>query len=108
MGVGVEEKSALNEAAMTEEKQHQWIVDSLEENVAAVEMDGDRIIFVPAIVLPSGAKEGDVYKVRHTRSETASHIGIELDEQARERLLARSRQQAVNKAGRDKGGHIRL
>ncbi len=40
---------------------HRWAVDQVEENTAAVEQDGDHIYQIPRWLLPSGARDGDVF-----------------------------------------------
>ena len=93
---------------MTDENRQTWIVDSTEEGVAAVEVDGKDVIHVPLSVLPARVKEGDVFSVRHTKSDSSAVIVIERDDAMREKLLERSRKQAALQVGKDKGGSIRL
>jgi hypothetical protein len=92
--------------------QHRWIVDSIEESVASVEVDGERMITVPQSLLPSGAKSGQVLSVRHDLSADGrrSTLTIEIDEAATQKALAASAAQ-VKKGTRQKndpGGDIVL
>lgn len=92
--------------------QHRWIVDSIEESVASVEVDGDRMITVPQSLLPSAAKSGHVLSVRRDLSADGSRstLTIEIDEAATREALAASAAQ-VKKGTRQKsdpGGDIVL
>lgn len=40
-----------------------WVIDQIENGVAAVEMGGDHVVTIPLAVLPPGVKEGDVLRV---------------------------------------------
>ena len=62
--------------------QHRWIVDSIEESVASVEVDGDRMITVPQSLLPSGAKSGQVLRVQThplQQFKIGEEVAIEVD-----------------------------
>ena len=92
--------------------QHRWIVDSIEESVASVEVDGDRMITVPQSLLPSGAKSGQVLSVRRDLSSDGrrSTLTIEIDDAATQQALAASAAQ-VKKGTRQKndpGGDVVL
>ena len=96
----------------TNPEQHRWIVDSIEESVASVEVDGDRMITVPQSMLPPGAKSGHVLSVRRDASADGqrSVLTIEIDEAATKKALAASAAQ-VNTGTRQKndpGGDIVL
>lgn len=92
--------------------EHQWIVDSIEEGVASVEVDGDRMITVPLSTLPVGTREGHVLRVRREQSADGqrSTLAIELDEAATRQALAASARQVANTAKQktDPGGDIVL
>lgn len=92
--------------------QHRWIVDSIEEFVASVEVDGGKMITVPQWLLPDGAREGHVLRVQHDRPAKGprSTLTIEIDEAATKQALAASAAQ-VKKTVRqpnDPGGDIKL
>ncbi len=97
---------------MTNTEQHRWIVDSIEESMASVEVDGDRMITVPQSMLPSGVKSGHVLNVRRESSSDGqrSVLTIEIDQAATQKALAASAAQ-VKKGTRQKndpGGDIVL
>jgi hypothetical protein len=79
---------------------HRWIVDSIEESMASVEVDGDKLMPVPVAMLPRGTKQGDILRV-----------SIEIDAAATKAALAESAAQ-VKKGGarqaNDPGGDITL
>jgi hypothetical protein len=93
-------------------EEHQWIVDSIEEGVASVEVDGDRMITVPLSALPAGTREGHVLRVRRDQGGDGrrSALAIELDEAATKRALAESARQVTlhAKQKNDPGGDIVL
>ena len=99
-------------SASEREQQHQWVVDSIEEGMASVEVDGGRMITVPLSTLPAGTREGHVLRVRREQSSDGqrSTLAIELDEAATKLALAESARQ-VEKSARSKsdpGGDIVL
>lgn len=92
--------------------QHRWIVDSIEESVASVEVDGERMITVPQSLLPAGVRSGHILTVRRELASDGkrSVLTIEIDEPATQRALAASAAQ-VKKGSRQKndpGGDIVL
>lgn len=96
----------------TSNEQQRWVVDSIEESVASIEVDGDRMITVPQSLLPAGVKQGHVLSVRRERSADGqrSVLTIEIDAAATKRALAASAAQ-VKKGSRQKndpGGDIVL
>ena len=96
----------------TNSAQHRWVVDSIEESVASVEVDGDRTITVPQSLLPSGVTSGHVLSVRSERAADGkrSVLTIEIDEAATQKALAASAAQ-MKKGTRQKndpGGDIVL
>lgn len=96
---------------MTTER-HTWIIDSIEERVAAIEVDGNAVVRLPQWVLPRGAREGDVLAVSHELDADGerSTLRIALDPEAKERALEHSRRQTRKgrKAPKDPGGDITL
>jgi hypothetical protein len=93
-------------------EQHRWIVDSIEEFVASVEVDGGTMITVPQWLLPDSAREGHVLNVRHERPARGqrSALTIEIDEAATKQALADSAAQVAKHArqANDPGGDIKL
>ena len=72
---------------------HTWVVDVIEDDAAAVEVDGRRVTPVPRFLLPSDARDGDVLRVTHARSGTRSAFTIEVDHDATRVAFQRSAQQ---------------
>lgn len=96
----------------TNSGQQRWVVDSIEESVASVEVDGGAMITVPQSMLPSGVKPGHVLNVRRELSPDGqrSVFTIEIDQAATQKALAASAAQ-VRKGSRpknDPGGDIVL
>jgi len=93
-------------------QRHTWIIDSIEERVAAIEVDGSAVVRLPQWVLPRGAREGDVLAVSHELDADGerSTLRIALDREAKEQALDRSRRQTRKgrKGARDPGGDITL
>lgn len=70
---------------------HTWAVDAIEDGIASIEVDGDRIVRFPAWLLPSGAKEGDLLVVEHERGKGTSTLKIEQDVEATEAAREKSK-----------------
>jgi hypothetical protein len=91
---------------------HRWVVDSIEESMASVEVDGKSMMTVPQSLLPSGAREGHVLNVKRELSADGmrSALTIELDQDATKRALAESAAQVKKgvKGKKDPGGDITL
>jgi hypothetical protein len=91
---------------------HRWVVDSIEERVASVEVDGGTMITVPQWMLPDGARDGHVLSVRHERPAEGkrSVLTIEIDERATKDALEQSAAQVKKGRARsnDRGGDITL
>ena len=97
---------------MADRTDHRWIIDALEEGIARIEEDGERIIQVPRYLLPSGAREGQILQVTSKPGKGKTQLTIEIDEAATAAALARSRAQtaatmAASKK-RDPGGDVAL
>ena len=92
---------------MTHE-QRTWAIDSVEEGIASLH-DGERMVTVPAWLLPAGAGEGDLLAV--TREEDGGRVTLSLrvDREATARAFARSRRQVEGPpTPGDPGGDIVL
>ena len=85
-----------------------WVVDSVEEGIAAVEEDGARMLHVPAWLLPATAREGDVLRVSRRDEGAAVSLRIEVDHAATEAALGRSREQVSRLSRNDPRGDIVL
>ena len=79
--------------AHTRGTHHTWIVDVLEDDAAAVEVDGRQITPMPRWLLPTDAHDGDVLRVTHSRSGSRSTLSIELDRHATRVAVQRSADQ---------------
>lgn len=66
---------------MSASRSHRWIVDSIGERTASVEIDGDGMAQVPRSLLPRDVREGDVLAVRFEEGGDAAqamiHVGID-------------------------------
>jgi hypothetical protein len=93
-------------------EQHRWVVDSIEEFVASIEVDGGKMIRLPQWVLPDGARDGHVLSVRHDRPAggARSVLTIEIDDKATKAALDASAAQVAKhrKQPNDPGGDIAL
>ena len=91
---------------------HRLIVDSIEEFMASIELDGRSMITIPQSVLPSDAREGHVLVLTREISADGKRavLTIEVDEIATKRALAESAAQVKkgSKQKNDPGGDITL
>ena len=58
---------------------HTWVIDVIDEDSVAVQIDGRQITPLPRWLLPADAHDGDVLRVTHDRSGTRSTISIDVD-----------------------------
>jgi hypothetical protein len=72
---------------------HIWVVDVIDEDSAAVQVDGRQITPMPRWLLPADAHEGDVLRVTHARSAGQSTLSIEVDRSATRHAFRRSAEQ---------------
>jgi hypothetical protein len=72
---------------------HTWVVDVIDEDSAAVEVDGRQITPIPRWLLPVDARDGDVLRVTHSRSGSRSTLSIEVDRHATRAAVQRSAEQ---------------
>ena len=95
---------------MADDTEHRWAVDGIEEGIARIEEDGERIFTVPVTVLPVGTTEGQL--LRALRAPSGGIVQVELDAAAT--LTAqRSSTAAIDSAvvetkKRDPGGDVAL
>jgi hypothetical protein len=92
---------------------HVWRVDGIEEGVARIEEDGERMITLPSRLLPAGAREGQVLSVVRTAAGKGSvTLTIEVDDAATAAALDQSRAQTsailARSRKRDPGGNVSL
>lgn len=93
---------------------HRWVIDSIAEHVAAIEVDGTQMVRLPQWVLPRDAAEGAVLRVQHERDAQGerSTLSIEIDRAATAaaRQASHAQVDAIRKASarRDPGGDVKL
>jgi hypothetical protein len=93
---------------VNEKTTHKWIVDVIEDGAASIEVDGRAVTPIPAWMLPTGVREGDVLSVTHERRATTSRLVIQNDPDAKTKAMARSEKQLSRKSKQDRGGDIQL
>jgi len=86
---------------------HTWVVDVIDDDAAANEVDGRRITPIPRWLLPSDARDGHVLRVTHARSATRSTFSIEVDHDATRLAYQRSADQ-LNEAPPSGTGDVDL
>lgn len=85
------------------------MVDSLEEGVAFIEVDGREMVHLPGWMIPANAREGDVLSVTHVAGSDESTLAIRIDRDATRAAMERSRAQVSRPGAKhDPGGNIRL
>lgn len=93
-------------------KQYRWVVDSIEESVASIEVDGKHTVQLPKWLLPRGTKEGDVLTVKHDVAESGeeSRLSIVVGRDATRAAMDRSARQvgSTARSPKDPGGDIKL
>src|SRR5690349_19436976 len=74
----------LHFLSMTRRTSHRWAIDGISEGMARVEEDGERMITVPAYLLPAGAREGQVLQVTSAAGEDEGTliVTVAADEEA--------------------------
>jgi hypothetical protein len=95
------------------EQTHLWRIDGIEEGVARVEEDGERMITLPRHLLPAGAREGQIMRVTRTTAGKGSvTLTLTIDAEATAAALEQSRAQTsaimARSKKRDPGGNVSL
>jgi hypothetical protein len=91
-----------------------WVVDAIEEGMARIEEDGERMIAVPAYLLPAGAGEGQMLRVVATAGDTPASlvVTVTVDEKGTARALEKSKAATARASSasrkRDPGGDVAL
>lgn len=89
------------------DERHIWIIDSIEEDVAAVEEDGERLRHVARWLLPAEAREGTVLSVaREVGADGAIRLRIAIERVTLDGDRANARERPRSAA--DRGGDIVL
>jgi hypothetical protein len=94
------------------DQQHVWRVDGIEEGVARIEEDGERMISLPRHLLPAGTKEGQRLTVTRTTAKGSITLTVALDAAGTAAELEQSRAQTsatlAQSKKRDPGGNVSL
>jgi hypothetical protein len=99
------------EKAATE---HTWSVDSIEEGVARVEEDGERMLTLPSHVLPAGTTQGQILRVTRRTAPNGDPIviSVAIDAAATKTSLRTSARKtaqiATESRKKDPGGDVAL
>ena len=99
---------------MTRRTSHRWVVDGIEEGMARIEEDGERMITVPVYLLPAGVREGQVLQVSSAPGEDHGTLVVTVaaDEEATAESLAKSKatmaRAMAQSRKRDRGGDVAL
>jgi hypothetical protein len=109
---GASPATQSNEQQDEQPDQQRWVVDSIEEGVAAIEADGERMIRVPRWLLPPEAREGLVLRARRAAAADGERVTItvDIDRAATTAALGRSRAQVerARRVSKDPGGDVTL
>ena len=88
-------------------EQHRWEIDEIEEGVAAIIEDGDRMHHVPLWMLPAGVAAGAVLTLRVTQSSPRSaDVTLSVDRVEAPSTPGRGRKRPRSRS--DRGGDIIL
>jgi hypothetical protein len=88
-------------------ERHTWIIDAIEDDIAAVEEDGEQLRHVPRWLLPPDAKEGAILSVeRRIGDDGTTRLIIAIDADATRRARDAPRIRPRNPS--DGGGDIVL
>jgi hypothetical protein len=99
---------------MSQKAEHRWVLDSVEEGMARLEEDGERMITIPAHLLPSGVTEGQLLRVtRAPDTDRASAvITIAIDAAGTAKAFRKSIETTTEALAeskkRDRGGDVSL
>ena len=99
---------------MTRRTSHRWAVDAIEEGMARIEEDGERMITVPVYLLPAGVSEGQVFDVTTAvgKAKGTLVVTVAADEAATAESVAKSKatmaRAMAQSRKRDRGGDVAL
>ncbi|HEX6599249.1 MAG TPA: DUF3006 domain-containing protein [Gemmatimonadaceae bacterium] len=95
-------------------KSHRWAIDAIEEGMARIEEDGERMITVPVYLLPAGVGEGQILDVTTAvgKEKGTLVVTVAADEAATAESLAKSKatmaRAMAQSRKRDRGGDVAL
>jgi hypothetical protein len=99
---------------MTKRGGHRWVIDGIEEGMARIEEDGERIITVPLHLLPADVAEGQMLRVSLAPGAESGSlvVTVSIDEKATAQALEKSRAAMARTMSaskkRDRGGDVAL
>ncbi len=97
---------------MTEHTTHRWAVDAIEEGVARVEEDGEKMMNLPSDFLPAGVTEGQLLRVTRARDGDQIVLTIAIDTAGTAKAHRKSGQTTAaamaESAKQDQGGDVAL
>ncbi|HEX5972550.1 MAG TPA: DUF3006 domain-containing protein [Gemmatimonadaceae bacterium] len=99
---------------MTRRTSHRWAVDAIEEGMARIEEDGERMITVPLYLLPADVREGQIFDVTTAvgKAKGTLVVTVAADEAATAESLAKSKATMASAMAqsrkRDRGGDVAL
>jgi hypothetical protein len=98
---------------MTRRAAHRWAVDGIEDGMARLEEDGERMITVPVYLLPAGVREGQILQVTSAPGGKGTLVvTVAADEAATAESLAKSKatmaRAMAQSRKRDAGGDVAL
>ena len=100
-----------NRGRAMEEREERWVIDSIEDGVAALETEAGEIVHLPKRRLPRGAREGQVLRVtlRAGEADPAAGVrGMRIDREATEAAQREVRDLADRLREGDSGGDLAL
>jgi hypothetical protein len=95
-------------------KSHRWAIDAIEEGMARIEEDGERMITVPVYLLPAGVGEGQILDVTTAvgKEKGTLVVTVAADEAATAESRAKSKatmaRAMAQSRKRDRGGDVAL
>ena len=100
-------RPAISLRALMPVERHIWIIDSIEEDVAAVEEDGERLRHVARWLLPAEVREGTVLSVtRDVGADGAISVLVAIERASQDDKRTEARERPRNAS--DRGGDIVL
>ena len=97
---------------MTGPTTHRWAVDSIQEGVARIEEDGEKMISVPARLLPVGVTEGQLLEVTRAPDGERAVLTIVVDKAGTTKAHRKSAETTsaamAESKKQDRGGDVAL
>lgn len=99
---------------MSQNAEHRWALDSIEEGMARLEEDGERMITIPLYLLPPGVAEGQLLRVTRTPDPDRKSvvITIAIDDAGTAKAFRKSvettAQAMAESKKHDRGGDVSL